>query len=128
MAYPELATGEGALGFWKALDEMSPATRHQRCTVHKTANALDKMPKSVQQAAKADLREIWTAPDHATAEAAVTSFAEKYGTKYAKAVTGLVKDRDCPKLFSGSHSAMASRSPTRLHKTPPDHRVTQFPA
>ena len=83
---PELATGDGALGFWKALEEVSPTTRHQRCTVHKTANVLDKLPKSVQPAAKADLREIWTAPDRATAEAAIATFAEKYGAKYEKAV------------------------------------------
>jgi putative transposase len=90
---PELATGDGSLGFWKALEEVSPATRHQRCTVHKTANVLDKMPRSVQPAAKAGLREIWTAPDRATAKAAITAFAEKYGAKYAKAVACLVKDR-----------------------------------
>ena len=90
---PELATGDGALGFWKALEEVSPTTRHQRCTVHKTANVLDKLPKSVQPAAKADLREIWAAPDRATAEAAIATFAEKYGAKYEKAVTCLVKDR-----------------------------------
>src|SRR3712207_8791388 len=86
---PELATGDGALGFWKALEEVSPATRHQRCTVHKTANVLDKLPRSVQPAAKADLREVWTAPDRATAEEAITAFAEKYGAKYAKAVACL---------------------------------------
>jgi len=91
---PELATGDGALGFWKALEEVCPATRHQRCTVHKTANVLNKMPKSVQPAAKADLREIWKAPDRATAETAVATFADKYGAKYDKAVTCLVKDRD----------------------------------
>ena len=96
---PELATGDGALGFWKALEEVSPTTRHQRCTVHKTVNVLDKLPKSVQPAAKADLREIWTAPDRATAEAAIASFAEKYGTKYEKAVTCLVKDRDALLTF-----------------------------
>ena len=91
---PELATGDGALGFWKALEEVSPTTRHQRCTVHKTANVLDKLPKSVQPAAKADLREIWAAPDRATAENALTTFDEKYGAKYEKAVACLVKDRD----------------------------------
>jgi putative transposase len=96
---PELATGDGALGFWKALEEVCPTTRHQRCTVHKTVNVLDKMPKSVQPAAKADLREIWTAPDRATAEGAITVFAEKYGTKYDKAVTCLVKDRDALLTF-----------------------------
>jgi putative transposase len=91
---PELATGDGALGFWKALEEVSPTTRHQRCTVHKTANVLDKLPKSVQPAAKADLREIWAAPDRATAETAMATFDEKYGAKYEKAVACLVKDRD----------------------------------
>jgi transposase-like protein len=84
---PELATGDGALGFWKALEEVWPTTRHQRCTVHKTANLLDKLPKSVQPAAKADLREVWMAPDRATAETAILTFAEKYGAKYEKAAT-----------------------------------------
>jgi putative transposase len=96
---PELATGDGALGFWKALEEVSPTTRHQRCTVHKTVNVLDKLPKSVQPAAKTDLREVWTAPDRTTAEAAIASFAEKYGAKYEKAVTCLVKDRDALLTF-----------------------------
>jgi transposase-like protein len=95
----ELATGDGALGFWKALDEVSPTTRHQRCTVHKTANVLDKLPKSVQPAAKSDLREIWKAPDRATAEAAIANFAEKYGAKYDRAVNCLVKDRDALLTF-----------------------------
>src|SRR5437879_1068279 len=90
----ELATGDGALGFWKALEEVSPTTRHQRCTVHKTANVLEKLPQSVQPAAKADLREIWTAPDRATAETAITVFAEKYGAKYENAATCLVKEGD----------------------------------
>jgi putative transposase len=96
---PELATGDGALGFWKALEEVSPTTRHQRCTVHKTANILDKLPRSVQPAAKQDLRQIWQAPDRATAEAAVATFAEKYAAKYEKAVTCLVKDRDALLTF-----------------------------
>ena len=96
---PELATGDGALGFWKALDEVSPTTRHQRCTVHKTANVLDKLPKSVQPAAKSDLREICKAPDRATAEAAIATFADKYGARYDKAVTCLVKDRDALLTF-----------------------------
>ena len=96
---PELATGDGALGFWKALDEVSPTTRHQRCTVHKTVNVLDKLPQSVQPAAKRDLREVWAAPDRATAEAAVATFAEKYGAKYEKAVTCLIKDQDALLTF-----------------------------
>jgi len=96
---PELATGDGALGFWKALDEVSPTTRHQRCTLHKTVNVLDKLPKSVQPAAKSDLREVWSAPDRATAEAAIATFADKYGAKYDKAVTCLTKDQDALLTF-----------------------------
>jgi putative transposase len=68
-------------------------------TVHKTANVLDKLPKSVQPAAKSDLREIWTAPDRATAEAAIATFADKYAAKYEKALTCLTKDRDALLTF-----------------------------
>lgn len=91
---PQIATGDGALGFWKALDEAFPTTRHQRCWVHKTANVLNKFPKSVQPNAHNDLREIWLSPDRATAEAAMMIFAEKYGPKYDKAVECLIKDRE----------------------------------
>ncbi len=91
---PELATGDGALGFWKALDQVFPKTRHQRCTVHKTANVLNKVPKSIQNQVKHDLRQVWTAPDRTTADKAIDIFAEKYGPKYDKAVQCLVKDRD----------------------------------
>src|SRR3954454_21203599 len=112
---PELATGDGALGFWKALEEVSPTTRHQRCTVHKTANVLDKLPKSIQPAAKADLRQIWAAPDRATAQTAIATFAEKYGAKYDKAVTCLTKDRDSGSPFTTSQpsSGIAYARPTR---------------
>jgi len=96
---PELATGDGALGFWKALEAVFPATRHQRCWVHKAANVLDKMPRSVQPAAKAGLREIWMAPDRRAAEAAIATFAEKYGAKHGKAVACLVKDREALLAF-----------------------------
>jgi putative transposase len=96
---PELATGDGALGFWKALEAVFPGTRHQRCWVHKTSNVLNKLPKSVQPAAKQDLREIWQAPDRVTAEAAITTFAEKDAAKYGKAVTCLIKDRDALLTF-----------------------------
>src|SRR4029079_9375935 len=96
---PELATGDAALGFWKALEEVCPTTRHQRCWVHKTVNVMDKLPKSVQPAAKQDLREIWQAPDRITAETAIATFAEKYATKYEKAVTCLLKDRDALLTF-----------------------------
>ena len=96
---PRLATGDGGLGFWKALEEVFPATPHQRCWVHKAANVLDKLPKSVQPAARQDLREIWQAPDRATAEAAMETFAEKYAAKYAKAAACLLKDREALLTF-----------------------------
>jgi putative transposase len=91
---PELAIGDGALGFWKALDEALPTTRHQRCWLHKTTNVLNKFPKSLQPNAHKDLREIWLAPDRASAAGAMTTFAEKYAPKYDKAVDCLIKDRE----------------------------------
>ena len=91
---PELAVGDGALGFWKALDAVFPATRHQRCWVHKTANVLNKVALSVQGNMKKDLREVYLAPNRASAEVAINIFAEKYGAKYDKAVECLTKDRE----------------------------------
>jgi putative transposase len=96
---PEIAVGDGALGFWRALDELYPGTRHQRCWVHKTANVLNKVPRSVQAVMKADLREIHGAPTRAAAEAAINVFAEKYGAKYAKAAECLTKDQDALLAF-----------------------------
>ena len=96
---PELATGDGALGFWKALDEVFPGTRHQRCWVHKVANVLNKLPKSVQKNAKGDLAEVWNAPSRADAETALAVFAEKYQAKYETAVICLTKDRDAMLAF-----------------------------
>jgi len=96
---PEIAVGDGAMGFWKALDEVLPGTRHQRCWVHKTANVLNKFPKSMQPSVKADLREIWQAETRAVAEAALDTFAEKYRAKYEKAVTCLTRDREALLAF-----------------------------
>jgi putative transposase len=96
---PDLAVGDGALGFWKALDEVLPGTRHQRCWVHKTANILNKVPKSVQASMKADLREIYLAPNRASAETAIAVFIEKYDAKYAKAVGCLTKDQNALLAF-----------------------------
>jgi transposase-like protein len=96
---PDLAVGDGALGFWKAIDEVYPGTRHQRCWVHKTANVLNKVALSVQVNMKADLREIYGAPTRAIAEAAIDVFAEKYGAKYEKAVACLTKDREALLAF-----------------------------
>ena len=96
---PEIAVGDGALGFWKALDEIFPGTRHQRCWVHKTVNVLDKVPLSVQANMKKDLREVYRAPNRASAEAAIDVFAEKYRAKYSRAVESLVKDRNALLAF-----------------------------
>ncbi|WLA82152.1 IS256 family transposase [Bradyrhizobium elkanii] len=96
---PEIAVGDGALGFWKALDEVFPGTRHQRCWVHKTVNVLDKVPLSVQANMKKDLREVYWAPNRATAEVAIDVFAEKYRAKYGRAVECLAKDRDALLAF-----------------------------
>jgi transposase-like protein len=90
---PNLAVGDGALGFWKALDASFPGARHQRCWVHKTANVLNKLPKARQKTAKDDLHAIWMADGRAEAEKAMDTFAAKYEAKYPQAVTCLTKDR-----------------------------------
>jgi transposase-like protein len=91
---PKLATGDGALGFWKALAQVYPSTRAQRCWVHKTANVLDKLPKRLQPTAKEQLHQIWMAPKKADAQKAFDTFLETYRAKYPKAVECLQKDRD----------------------------------
>ncbi|MDQ4105750.1 MAG: IS256 family transposase [Actinomycetota bacterium] len=91
---PELATGDGALGFWKAAKKVWPITRQQRCWVHKAANVLNKLPKSVQQKAKADLHAIYEAENRSGAEEAFDRFLAKYQAKYDKAAHCLAKDRE----------------------------------
>ncbi len=91
---PMLAVGDGALGFWAALRKIFPTTVEQRCWVHKTANILNKLPRSIQAKAKADLHEIWMAETREAAEKAFDLFVEKYGAKFPKAVACLVKDKD----------------------------------
>jgi transposase-like protein len=90
---PKLATGDGALGFWKALDQVYPTTRAQRCWVHKTANVLDKMPKRIQPGAKEALHQIWMAETRKDAQEAFDLFLATYGAKYPKACECLSKDR-----------------------------------
>jgi len=90
---PELAVADGGLGFWKALGEVWPATREQRCWVHKTANVLNKLPKSQQPKAKRALQEIWMAETRNEAEASFDAFIETYELKYGKAAECLNKDR-----------------------------------
>jgi putative transposase len=91
---PELAIGDGGLGFWKALRQVYGRTREQRCWVHKTVNILNKMPTSIQAKAKHHLQEIWMAETRKEADKAFDFFIDAYGAKYDKAVACLVKDRD----------------------------------
>ena len=94
MNVPQLAIGDGAMGFWAAMDEVYPQTRHQRCWVHKTANILNSLPKSSQPKAKEAIHEIWQAETKINAEKAFELFIETYQDKYPKATLSLQKDRE----------------------------------
>jgi len=96
---PELAVADGALGFWQAVEEVWPQTRGQRCWVHKTANVLNKLPKSQQSKAKRALQEVWMAETKNDALMAFDAFVENWGIKYDKAVECLIKDRDALLAF-----------------------------
>lgn len=91
---PKVAVGDGALGFWKAVKQVFPTTREQRCCVHKTANVLDKLPKHLQPKAKAKLHAIWMSDTRKNAERAFDDFVATYEAKYAKACECLKRDRD----------------------------------
>ncbi|GAB7549369.1 IS256 family transposase [Cupriavidus sp. 8B] len=93
-AGPLAAVGDGAMGFWAALEEVFPATRTQRCWFHKMGNVLNALPKSQHGRAKADLQAIWMAATRADAYAAFDRFVTIYGAKYPKATGVLTKDRD----------------------------------
>ena len=90
----KLAVGDGALGFWAALEEVYPETRQQRCWVHKMANVMNYLPKSAQPKAKAALHEIWMAETKAGAQTALEHFVRAYQAKYPKAVECVTKDRE----------------------------------
>ncbi|MBS2549627.1 IS256 family transposase [Catenulispora sp. NL8] len=94
MRAPVLAVGDGALGFWKALRDVFPDTREQRCWVHKTANVVDALPKSAQPAAKAAIADIYNAEDKDQARKAIRAFERQYGAKFPKAVEKITKDED----------------------------------
>jgi putative transposase len=96
---PSLAIGDGALGFWKAVRQVWPTTKAQRCWVHKTANVLDKLPKGSQPKAKAALHSIYEAASRAAAEKAFDQFVSTYEAKHPKATECLVKDRDALLTF-----------------------------
>ena len=94
MNSPEVATGDGAMGFWAALEEIYPKTRQQRCWMHKTGNVLNCLPKSVQPKAKQALHDIWQADTQGNAENAFDLFIKTYEPKYPKATLCLQKDRE----------------------------------
>jgi transposase-like protein len=94
MNVPELAIGDGAMGFWAALEEVYPETREQRCWMHKTMNVLNYLPKSTQAKAKQALHAIWQAETRVEAEKAFDLFLKTYEPKYPKASTCLQKDRE----------------------------------
>jgi len=94
MNIPELAIGDGAMGFWTALEEVYPQTRQQRCWMHKTMNVLNCLPKSAQPKAKQALHEIWQAQTRDDAEKAFDLFIKTYEPKYPKAAICLHKDRE----------------------------------
>jgi transposase-like protein len=98
---PELAIGDGSLGFWKALSKTYDTTRWQRCWVHKTANVLNKLPKSLQAKAKKKLHQIWMADNKDEAEKNFDAFIQTYSAKYPKATECLEKDRDVLLTFYG---------------------------
>ena len=91
---PKLAIGDGALGFWNAVTKFWPTTRHQRCWVHKTANVLNKVAKSVQPRMKGSLQDIWMAETRGEAYHALSLFEKRYGAKHPKATECLVKDKE----------------------------------
>ncbi len=91
---PKLAIGDGALGFWKAISKVYPETKHQRCWVHKTANVLNKLPKSVQPKVKEALHDIWMAETRDDAYKAFDSTVKRFGDKYPGAIKCLVKDKE----------------------------------
>ena len=94
LSAPKLGIGDGAMGFWAALEEAFPETRHQRCWMHKTGNVLNCMPKSIQPKVKSALHEIWQAETRADAYKAFDLFIQTYEAKYPKATVMLQKDRE----------------------------------
>ncbi len=101
MPSPKLCIGDGALGFWKAISEVYPEAEKQRCWVHKTANVLDKLPKSVQPSAKTLIHDIYRAETEENARNAYKRFQDRYQAKYPEAVKNLMKDETS--LFTFYH-------------------------
>lgn len=96
---PAVAVGDGALGFWRALEQVYPETKTQRCWVHKMRNVLDKLPQRLQEKAKGLLREVMNAPDRESARHGIGTFREEFGAKYERAVVCLEEDEEALLTF-----------------------------
>lgn len=118
---PELAVGDGALGFWKALGKHWPPTRQQRCWVHKTANVMEKLPKAMQPKVKAELHNIWGAETREQAEKVFDHCLERFAPKYPKAMTCLEKtgSRYWHSMISRRKTGSISARPTQLNQCLP---------
>ena len=116
---PDVAVGDGALGFWKALPKVWPSTKAQRCWVHKMANVLNKLPKKLQPTAKDALHQIWMADTREAAGEAFDHFLATYGPKYPKAAACLAKDREELLVFFDYPAEhwihLANDEPDRVH-------------
>jgi putative transposase len=99
MRAPVLAIGDGALGFWSALRDVFPETRHQRDWVHKTANVLDSLPKSVHRRAKGAIKEITCAENKIEASIAIEAFANEFGAKWPKALSKITSEKEALLAF-----------------------------
>ena len=134
MNIPELAVGDGAMGFWAALEEIYPETRQQRCWMHKTMNVLNCLPKTIQAKAKQALHAIWQAETWADAEKAFDLFLETYEPKYSKATVCLQKDREELLAFydfpAPHWQSIRTTNPIGVdfcHHSPPDPAIPRLP-
>jgi Transposase, Mutator family len=119
MAAPVLAVGDGALGFWKAVREVFPATREQRCWFHKQANVLAALPKSAHPGALAAIKEIYNAEDIDKAQIAIKAFEIDYGAKYPKAVAKIVDDAECSCNSTSTRPSTGSTCAPPTRSNPP---------
>ncbi|MBB4787331.1 transposase-like protein [Streptomyces rapamycinicus] len=119
MTDPELVVGDGAVGLWKALAEVFPQARHQRCWVHKVRNVMNTLPKSAQPGAKKALQEIYNAEDRDHAEKAIKDFERSYGAKWPKAVKKVTGEVDNSWPFTTSRPSTGCTCARRIRSNPP---------
>ena len=126
---PLLAVGDGAMGFWGAINEVFPDTRHQRCWLHKTVNILNALPATLQSKAKADLKQIWMAPTAKAADQAFERFVASYGAKYPQATEEAHKGPGCSYGFLRlSRRALEAYTPPRTPLNRPSLQCVIAPA